>query len=110
MNTIRIRNAKSRAVRTVQFEGFLGKTRAWFQVRFPGGAGVYDFSLVHGFGAKVQKIQDWHVDPTDLETVREEARKEGVKFKVLPLTVPGQRPRSPCAQSPADPRQTEWCK
>lgn len=44
----------------------------WAQLRYPGGAGCYRFSLVHGAMETPRgKRPEWRLSPADLELLRE---------------------------------------
>lgn len=83
--------------KAVDFEGF-DAPRPWARLRFPAGAGLYNFALAHG-GIECMRTQtpDWRICEADLETIRTAARAQKIKFAVKPWapfrrTPPG-RPR-----------------
>jgi len=94
-------------LKTVQFSGFLHRG-GWFQVRYPGGAGLWAFSLRHGnMEAKRGEHPQWRIaKPEQLTEPRELAIKEGVKFSIqTPRAKKQNRPARPVI--PPKQRQTE---
>jgi hypothetical protein len=93
-------------VKTCDFCGFLGRG-GWFQVRYPGGAGLWAFSLRHGkMEAERGEHSQWSVAPAHLEAVRALAKEEKVKFTLqTPKAKKQNRPARPV--TPPKQRQTE---
>ncbi len=85
------------ATKSCEFSGFLHRG-GWFQVRYPGGAGLWAFSLRHGkMEAKRGEHAQWRIaKPEQLNELRELATKEGVKFSI-------QTPRAKKQNRPARP-------
>lgn len=80
MNNVTITNIGSGAAKVCEFCGFLSRG-GWFQVRYPGGAGLWAFSLRHGLmEAKRGEHSQWRIDEAQLEELRSEARAAGIKF------------------------------
>lgn len=93
-------------VKTCDFCGFLAKG-GWFQIRYPGGAGLWAFSLRHGkMEAKRHEHSQWSVAPADLETLRAMAKEQDIKFSLqTPKAKKQNRPKHPAI--PPKQRQTE---
>ena len=78
----------------VEFEGF-DAPRPWARLRFPAGAGLFNFALAHGgIECKRTGTPDWRISEADLEAIRAEARGQKIKFAVKPWvpyrrTLPG---------------------
>lgn len=80
MENVTIQNIGSGATKVCEFCGFLARG-GWFQVRYPGGAGLWAFSLRHGLmEAKRGEHSKWRIDPEQLEELRAEARLKEIKF------------------------------
>lgn len=62
---------------TVPLEGIAG---VWAQVRWPGGAGAYHFSLKHGWGSTSGGAKEWRLCPSDLEVLRAAGKKMGARI------------------------------
>jgi hypothetical protein len=106
MQNVTIINIGSGATKVCEFCGFLARG-GWFQVRYPGGAGLWAFSLRHGnMEAKRGEHAKWKILAEDLEILRALAKEGGVKFTL-------QTPRAKRRNKPARPaesvaqRQTE---
>jgi len=70
--------------KVVDFESF-DAPRPWARLRFPAGAGLFNFALAHGgIECKRSKTPDWRICEADLETIRAEARAQKIKFTVKP--------------------------
>jgi len=106
MDNVTIQNIGSGATKVCEFCGFLARG-GWFQVRYPGGAGLWAFSLRHGLmEAKRGEHAKWRIDAEQLETLRAEARAARIKFSVETKRASRKaRPRRP-AEGVAQ-RQTE---
>jgi hypothetical protein len=86
----------------------LGSRGAWAEVRYPGAAGLFSFSLVHG-GIECKRNEHplWRLADADLIALRELAKCKGVKCSQPKKQKPHRptRPKTPTVQ-----RQLEMFK
>jgi hypothetical protein len=76
---VTIVNVGSGALKECLFVDFASRG-AWAELRYPGGAGVWSFSLVHGaIESKRGEHPNWRLVEADLEALREAARAKGIK-------------------------------
>lgn len=82
LDMIEITNSNSKQTKLVPFCGWLYRG-GWFQIRYPGGAGLWAFSLRHGrMEHKRGEHPSWFIAAAELDRVRAVAREEKVEFSV----------------------------
>lgn len=88
------------AEKVCRFAGFLSRG-GWFQVRYPGGAGLFAFSLRHGrIECKRGEHAKWRVASNEqLDAIRAEARRLEIKFST-------ETPRARIKNKPARPAES----
>lgn len=60
--------------------------RPWVRLRYPGGGGVWAFSLAHGgIESKRNTLPEWRITDADLVTVRQLAKEQDIKFSAVPF-------------------------
>lgn len=68
-----------------ELEGF-DPPRPWVRLRYPGGGGLWAFSLAHGgIEAKRNTLPEWRITDADLITIRRLAKEQGIKFSAVPF-------------------------